>query len=336
MNVNPYPIYVISLKRTPERRLHIQRQLDALNLDYQIVDAIDKRDLKSPQYQAEVADLLGIDKTIIERRNTHYFYDHFACALSHVKVYNLMAEHNESAACILEDDARIASDFPKILHATIKTSWDILMLSSQSKTIRYIPATNPNIQREMKEMPEIDCSLFPELKRVKWFKRILPPAPTSRNQLDWTLIPKFQWWLLMLISSSKTASKLFKYSINAYKCLLELYNPDHHIIYRNKEEDARIYAACQIGGLPVRPSQKTLCKGYDTAIPAEQPTSGMAYLLTSAAASKCKGVVNSEYRILIDAIPWHLHRQGDIKLRILTPPCVTASFSYLKNSARDV
>ena len=66
MNVKPYPIYVISLKRTPERRLHIQRQLNALNLDYSIVDAIDKHDLGFPQYQAEVADLLGIDKTIIE------------------------------------------------------------------------------------------------------------------------------------------------------------------------------------------------------------------------------------------------------------------------------
>ena len=336
MNTNLYPIYVICLKRTPERRLHIQRQLDALNLNYQIVDAIDKRDLKSPQYRAEIADLLGIDEAIIEKRNTHYFYDHFACALSHVKVYNLMAKHNDFAACILEDDARIAADFPKILHATMKTSWDILMLSSQSKTIRYIPATNPNIQKEMKEMPEIDCSLFPKLKRVKWFKRILPPAPTSHNQLDWTLIPKFQWWLLMLISSSKITSKLFKYSINAYKCLLALYNPDHHIIYRNKEEKARLYVACQIGGLPIRPSQQTLYKGYDTAIPAELPTSGMAYLLTSAAANKCKKVVNSERRILIDAIPWHLYKKKGIKLRILTPPCVTASFGYLKNSARDV
>ena len=165
MNTNPYPIYVISLKRTPERRLYIQRQLDALNLNYQFVDAIDKRDLKSPQYRAEIADLLGIDRTIVEKRNTHYFYDHFACALSHVKVYNLMAKHNDSAACILEDDARIAADFPEILRATMKTSWDILMLSSQSKTIRYIPATNPNIQREMREMPEIDCSLFPKLRK---------------------------------------------------------------------------------------------------------------------------------------------------------------------------
>ena len=336
MKLNPYPIYVISLKRTPERRLHIQRQLDALNLDYQFVDAIDKHDLKSSQYRAEVAELLGIDKMLIEKRNTHYFYDHLACALSHVKAYNIMMKHNDSAACILEDDVRIASDFPEILHAALKTSWDILMLSSHSKTIRYLAATNPDIQKYITEIPEIDCSLFPRLRRTRWFKRVMPPTPASRNRLDWTAIPKFQWGLLMLLSSSTTANRLFKYSINAYKCLLQLYNPDHHIIYRNKDENVRIYAACQIGGLPVRPSQKKLFGDYDTAVPAERPTSGMAYLLTSAAADKWKGVVNSKDRMLIDAIPWHLYRQSSIKLRILTPPCVTASFHYLRNSARDV
>ena len=91
MNIKPYPIYVISLKRAPERKLYIQRQLDALNLNYQVVDAIDKRDLRSPQYRAEVADLLGIDKTLVEIRGTSYsFRSHLACALSHVKAYNLM------------------------------------------------------------------------------------------------------------------------------------------------------------------------------------------------------------------------------------------------------
>ena len=31
--MSPLPIYIISLKRTPERRLYMQRQLDALNLN---------------------------------------------------------------------------------------------------------------------------------------------------------------------------------------------------------------------------------------------------------------------------------------------------------------
>ena len=334
MNTSPYPIYVINLSRTPERKLHMQRQLDALHLDYQFVEAIDKYDLKSSEYRAEVADLLGIDKSIIERRCTAYFYDHFACALSHLKAYNLMVEHNNPVACILEDDIVVLPDFPKILHAAQSTSWDILMLSSHSRTIRYIPATNPNLQKNIEKFPEMDCALFPKLRRIKWFRRLLPPISTSRSQLDWTCIPKLQWWLLMLLSHSKKTNNLFKYSINAYKGLLAIYNPNHPILHKDNEEQRRAYAACKIGGLPVRASQQALYGDYDMAIPAELPTSGMAYLLTLDMANKCKEVVNSKDRMLIDAIPWHLHRKYGVKLRIITPPCVTAALTYLQDSAR--
>ena len=334
MNANPYPIYVINLRRNPERRLHIQRQLDALHLNYRFVEAIDKHDLKSPKYRAEVADLLGIEESIIERRCTAYFYDHFACALSHVRAYNLMVKHNDSAACILEDDAVVSPDFPKILDAAQNTSWDVLMLSSHSRTIRYIPATNPDIQKNIEEFPKMDCALFPKLRKIKWFRRMLPLASTSNAHLNWAFVPKLQWWLLMLLSHSKITNNLFKYSINAYKGLLELYNPGHHILYKDREEQRRAYAACKIGGLPVRASQQALYGNYDMAIPAELPTSGMAYLLTLTTANKCKAVVNSKDRLLIDAIPWHLHQKEGVKLRIITPPCVTAALTYLTDSAR--
>ena len=336
MNTSSYPIYVISLKRTPERRLYVQRQLEALNLDYQFVDAIDKRDLDFPEYQAEVANLLGIDKTIIEKKQRGHFRKHYACALSHAKAYNLMVKNNDSAACILEDDVWITSDFPDVLHAAPKTSWDILMLSSHSRAIRYIPSRNPNIQKSLEEFPEIDCSLFPKVRRTRWYKKILPPTPSSHTQLDYTAIPNIEWWLLMLLSSSRTANKIFRYSINAYKYLLEFYNPSHYIIGKNKRDPCkRIYIACRIGGLPVRPSQKTLYKNYDIAIPAEMPTSGMAYLLTLATANKFIEEVSSERRMWIDAIPWYLYQKRLIKLRILTPPCAMATLSYLKNQTRE-
>ena len=131
MTANPYPIYIISLKRMPERRLYVQRQLDALHLDYQFVDAVD---FKSPECQAEICDWLGADKTFIKEE--YGDMKQLATTLSHIKAYKLMAEHNESAACILEDDAQISPDFVAILRVAKKKSWDILMLSSQSVAIR--------------------------------------------------------------------------------------------------------------------------------------------------------------------------------------------------------
>ena len=61
------PIYVINLKRNPERRLNIQRQLDALSLNYQFIDAIDKFDLQSSQYRSRISRMLGINKAILAK-----------------------------------------------------------------------------------------------------------------------------------------------------------------------------------------------------------------------------------------------------------------------------
>ena len=249
-----------------------------------------------------------------------------ACALSHAKAHNLMAERRDSVACILEDDSHISPDFPQILNIKQKISWDILMLSSQSLTVRKLLGPNPKIQKSMREFPEIECSLFLRLRKIKWFRRLLRPMPASCSELDWTLISKWQWFLLIFSSQSRITNELYRHPVNIYNYLAWHTKIDHEQVY---------YIACKIGGLPVRSSQQNLCDGYDTAIPAERPTSGMAYLLTLDAANQLNKAINSMLGVLpVDLLPWYLYRKRSIKLRILTPPCVTASFSYLKNSLR--
>ena len=331
MSANPYPIYIISLKRTPERRLYVQRQLDALHLDYQFVDAIDKHDLESPECQAEICELLGTDKTIIKKKYSKYSRSiKFACTLSHFKAHKLMVKHNHSAACILEDDVQISPDLPKILHSAQKKSWDILMLSSQSRAIRTTIGRDINLRKSIVESPETDCFLFPKLRKIRWFRKLLPPTPTSSSELDWTLIPKLQWWQLMYLSSP---AKKFRRYIDNRHCYLESIPISG---CQMPQEPLASYIACKIGGLPLRVSQQNLYEGYDTAIPAELPTSGMAYLLTAKMTNKFKESVTKNKRIVLDIIPWDLYQKYGVKLRILTPPCVMASFSYLENSARKL
>ena len=129
------PIYIINLKRNPERKLYIQRQLDAFNLNYQFVNAVDKYDLASQKYRTTLAHQLGIKEYNFERMYEK-LDTNFACSLSHIKVYNLMIEKNIARACILEDDGYLLSSFPKILTRAEKIPWDILMLSSQIKYTR--------------------------------------------------------------------------------------------------------------------------------------------------------------------------------------------------------
>ena len=144
------PIYVINLKRTPERRVSIQRQLDAFDLHYQFVDAVDKFDLKSAQDRRRISRMLGIDESKLEykyskfvdvskadRESNQYRLSHLAWFTeSCLKTYNLILEHNDDIACILEDDVTLLPTFPEVITMISEFSWDILMLSSHSNTIR--------------------------------------------------------------------------------------------------------------------------------------------------------------------------------------------------------
>ena len=142
------PIYVINLKRNPERRLHIQRQLDALGLKYEFVevDNINKHEIESEAHRMRIAQSLGIDQSLIEnkyaaiidhaktRQNEKWKNDNLgslAIALSHIKIYDLMVRDGIGCACILEDDATLLPTFPEVLRIAPQFEWDMLFLVSQ-------------------------------------------------------------------------------------------------------------------------------------------------------------------------------------------------------------
>ena len=142
------PIYIISLSRTPERRLHMQRQLDTFGLEYEFVDVddIDKHELESRAYRMRIAQSLGIEESLLENKYAA-IVNHvktekdknwknenlgsLVIALSHIRIHNLMVRHDIEWACILEDDATLLPTFPKVLEIAPKLEWDILLLASQ-------------------------------------------------------------------------------------------------------------------------------------------------------------------------------------------------------------
>ena len=109
----------------------MQRQLDAYNLDYRFVEAIDKYDIHSKEYRMEVADELGIDESTMEYKYKTLKDRGFPVLLSHIKVYNEIIKANSQVACVLEDDSYILPGFPEVLAAASENPcWDILKLSS--------------------------------------------------------------------------------------------------------------------------------------------------------------------------------------------------------------
>ena len=125
--MNQIPIYIISLKRTPERRLCVQRQLDSLGLDYQWIDAVDAYDFNDTE-------LIGVDL------KDKYQPSAMACLLSHIKFYDLVIKNKHPMACVLEDDTQLLPTFPDILNyeKLSKRNWGILLLSHHSLITRNL------------------------------------------------------------------------------------------------------------------------------------------------------------------------------------------------------
>ena len=327
------PIYVINLKRNPERRLFIQRQLDALNLNYQFVDAIDQFDLESSEYRAQISCMLDIDAANLEYKYSRYIHKglgQLTCLLSHIKAYNLMLENNDDIACVLEDDAILLPTFPTVLNASSKFSWDILMLSSQSITIRNVLDELNRVYKRIIKYHNRSVLIRCRAKKISYIHKHI----TKLLGIPPHLYPK----------QSKAVMKILEDYRDKYKDIIKLYNPQQSLIWVLSATTSKVvkfscydllqYTGCQLGGLPVKHSRQAIDSHHCIAEPAEKPTSAMAYLVKQSTTMKWKRRALAKDSLAIDETPWELYKNERVKLRLITPPCVTATYNYLVYSAR--
>lgn len=106
-----WPIFVISLFDATARREAISAQLSSLNLKFEVVDAIDGR-----------AGLPAELERMVDRPGTIVSYGRpmsdgeYACALSHLSVYERIIADDLPGAVVLEDDAIVGADFARFIH----------------------------------------------------------------------------------------------------------------------------------------------------------------------------------------------------------------------------
>lgn len=105
-----WPIFVISLKDAQDRRSEISRQLDSLGQSFEIVDATDGRAGLTPTQQM----LVDRPRTLacLGRKVTDAEY---ACAISHLKIWQRILERDLPGAVVLEDDAILDRPFADFL-----------------------------------------------------------------------------------------------------------------------------------------------------------------------------------------------------------------------------
>ncbi len=129
----PFPhAYVINLKRSPERREAMIRQLESLGMSYTFVDAIDGRaeDFRTHPYYDRATRLCWHGRDLLSTE--------IACLLSHRAVYQKALDDNCPAALLLEDDVLIQPDFPATVEAVMNlpAEWDMIRFLHDAKTRR--------------------------------------------------------------------------------------------------------------------------------------------------------------------------------------------------------
>lgn len=98
-------IFVINLKKDVEKREKVEAQLQALNLDYEIIEAVYGKDLSDEELEILVKDY----------KNSYLTKGEIGCVLSHQKIYKKMQEENIHHCLILEDDVIIKPESKEFL-----------------------------------------------------------------------------------------------------------------------------------------------------------------------------------------------------------------------------
>lgn len=98
-------VYVINLKRSTERRKNIEAQLKRLGVQYEIIEAVDGRNMSEEEFNHIVS------------LPEEFTKSQAGCQLSHNKVYTRMQENRDDIALVLEDDVLITDNkFKELLN----------------------------------------------------------------------------------------------------------------------------------------------------------------------------------------------------------------------------
>ena len=121
------PIFVISLARAAHRREAMRERLNALGLQYEIIDAIDGKTANPATYQTRL-------RQDIARRTLgrELWLGEIGCYLSHYNLWQKIAAEKIPQAIVLEDDAGFAEGFAEVIAdvLTLNCSWDIINLTA--------------------------------------------------------------------------------------------------------------------------------------------------------------------------------------------------------------
>lgn len=129
-------VKVINLARSPERRAHMEQQLEPLGIQFGFVEAIDGRDLVLP------------DPGIVDPARTGESWFRpgaVGCALSHRRAHESVLAEGIERALILEDDVVVPNDLDALADAVGKdmAGAEVALLSFHTERPCKLTASGP-------------------------------------------------------------------------------------------------------------------------------------------------------------------------------------------------
>ncbi len=123
------PVLVVNLEHSKERRRHIEKQLTNLNIDFELIKAIDGTKISEKDLE------LYSKKESIKTIGRELSPGEVGCALTHAKIWERMIIESIEEALILEDDALIGEMLFKILEVREKfpNDWEHINFATDGR-----------------------------------------------------------------------------------------------------------------------------------------------------------------------------------------------------------
>ncbi|MBF0226306.1 MAG: glycosyltransferase family 25 protein [Desulfobacterales bacterium] len=127
-------IFVINLKRSVDRKMHMMNQLSHLDIDYEFVEAVDGQELSNHEINTKYGIETFPPWPSFNVRNLSM--GEIGCLLSHLQIYRKMINENIEYACIFEDDNDFKPDLKILLKNYLLANlfdWELLLLGHSGR-----------------------------------------------------------------------------------------------------------------------------------------------------------------------------------------------------------
>ncbi|MEJ0061645.1 MAG: glycosyltransferase family 25 protein [Alphaproteobacteria bacterium] len=174
-------IILINLARAAERREKMQRQFDALGLDFEILEATDGRTLTEEQRAL-------VDNRKRRRITPYPLSDNeIGCWISHRRAMATMLMRKLPMAVILEDDAELTPDFPHVLAALEKLGrpFDVIDLHRNFRRDEIFAPCRPLLpDNQLGRIGYTHMNLTAYVMSRKGAEKFLSQAPRFAHAVD--------------------------------------------------------------------------------------------------------------------------------------------------------